>query len=257
MSVADKLAELASDIGDCYGEVQSKGGTIPQNKNTNNLATAIGSIPSGSTPIGQIAITQNGTYDVTDYASASVKTPVESGWATLVTGQETDLYSDSIISLNGTNAFNVRTYITGVNLPNCTSIVSSALGYMPIRYAILPKLRQTSNNLFYSTPRALEYVILNYCTYINQNFGNSNPNFNILMMGYDGVCGVHGTNFLSNTPFRNGDGGTVYVPRKWVADYQNATNWSALESTTFAAIEDNIEFLESLGADVDEWKVAE
>lgn len=72
MSVADKLAALASDIGDCYDEVQSKGGTIPQNKNTNNLATAIATIPTGITPTGQIAITQNGTYDVTAFSSASV-----------------------------------------------------------------------------------------------------------------------------------------------------------------------------------------
>ena len=72
MSVAETIQELATDIGNAYDEVQSKGGTIPQNKDTNNLATAIGTIQTGITPTGQISITQNGTYDVTNYASASV-----------------------------------------------------------------------------------------------------------------------------------------------------------------------------------------
>ena len=72
MSVADTIQELATDISIAYDEVQTKGGTLPQNKNTNNLATAIGTIPTGITPTGTINITENGTYDVTDYASASV-----------------------------------------------------------------------------------------------------------------------------------------------------------------------------------------
>ena len=72
MSVADTIQELATDIGNAYDEVQTKGGTLPQNKNTNNLATAIATIPTGITPTGTLNITQNGTYDVTNCASAAV-----------------------------------------------------------------------------------------------------------------------------------------------------------------------------------------
>lgn len=80
MAVANKLNKLISDIEDAYDAVDSKGGTIPANKNTDNLAGAIGSISTGTTPTGtkQVSITQNGTTteDVTNYASAEIITNV-------------------------------------------------------------------------------------------------------------------------------------------------------------------------------------
>ena len=47
MSIASELTKLETDITNAYSAVQTKGGTIPINKNTNNLATAIGSISGG------------------------------------------------------------------------------------------------------------------------------------------------------------------------------------------------------------------
>lgn len=47
MSVADKLTKLTTDITSAYNSIQSKGGTIPSHKNTDNLSTAISSIPTG------------------------------------------------------------------------------------------------------------------------------------------------------------------------------------------------------------------
>lgn len=85
MAIADKLTKLSIDITNAYTAIDNKGGTIPANKNTDNLASAIGSISTGTTPTGtkQVSITQNGTTteDVTDYASAeiSVNVPMPSG----------------------------------------------------------------------------------------------------------------------------------------------------------------------------------
>ena len=85
MAIADKLTKLSTDITNAYTAIDNKGGTIPANKNTDNLASAIGSISTGTTPTGtkQVSITQNGTTteDVTDYASAeiSVNVPMPSG----------------------------------------------------------------------------------------------------------------------------------------------------------------------------------
>lgn len=47
MSIATNLQKLETDITNAYDAVQTKGGTIPTDKNTNNLATAISSISGG------------------------------------------------------------------------------------------------------------------------------------------------------------------------------------------------------------------
>lgn len=49
MSVADKLEKLTTDITSAYDVIEGKGGTIPEHKNTENLAPAIESIQSGGT----------------------------------------------------------------------------------------------------------------------------------------------------------------------------------------------------------------
>lgn len=65
MSIATSLTKLETDITSAYNAVQTKGGTIPSDKNTDNLATAINSISGGgggSTLITK-SITENGTYN--------------------------------------------------------------------------------------------------------------------------------------------------------------------------------------------------
>ena len=47
MSIASKLTKLQTDISNAYESIETKGGTIPQNKNTENLSTAIQSITTG------------------------------------------------------------------------------------------------------------------------------------------------------------------------------------------------------------------
>lgn len=47
MAVADTLQQLATDIQSAYRSVSDKGGNIPANKNTNNLAESIASISGG------------------------------------------------------------------------------------------------------------------------------------------------------------------------------------------------------------------
>lgn len=67
MSIASELTKLETDITNAYSAVQTKGGTIPADKNTNNLATAISSIPSGgSATLITKTITENGTYNASD-----------------------------------------------------------------------------------------------------------------------------------------------------------------------------------------------
>lgn len=47
MAISDKLTKLATDITNAYDAIDDKGGTIPANKNTDNLENAIRSIENG------------------------------------------------------------------------------------------------------------------------------------------------------------------------------------------------------------------
>ena len=67
------------------------------------MATAIGSISGGITPTGTISITQNGTVDVTNYASASVNVSSASPWV--------DVTPDLANGTNGTGT--ASTYSNG------------------------------------------------------------------------------------------------------------------------------------------------
>lgn len=63
MSIASELSALNGYILGAYDEVNTMGGTVPQNKNMANLATAIGTIPTGGgTTITPLSVTSNGTY---------------------------------------------------------------------------------------------------------------------------------------------------------------------------------------------------
>ena len=73
MSIASEITRINSTIANAYTACNNKGATIPQTQNSANLAAAISSISTGITPSGNKMLTQNGTYDVTDKASASDK----------------------------------------------------------------------------------------------------------------------------------------------------------------------------------------
>ena len=49
MAIVDKLNQLEADIRDAYDSVTEKGGVVPVNQNTHNIATAIDSIPTTPT----------------------------------------------------------------------------------------------------------------------------------------------------------------------------------------------------------------
>ena len=83
MSIATQLVKLENDIRSSYNYINQKGGTIPQDKNSDNLPAAINSIQAGVVPTGTINITQNGIHDVTNYASADVHIAGASGEKTV------------------------------------------------------------------------------------------------------------------------------------------------------------------------------
>ena len=47
MSISNELNTLKANISNAYNAIQAKGGTIPTNKNTQNLSDAINTIQGG------------------------------------------------------------------------------------------------------------------------------------------------------------------------------------------------------------------
>lgn len=72
----DKLVDstqLDADLTTVANAIRTKGGTSAQLSFPSGMAAAIADLPSGGiTPSGSISITENGTYDVEEYAEAVV-----------------------------------------------------------------------------------------------------------------------------------------------------------------------------------------
>lgn len=80
MSVADELTALSTNISSAYDAIETKGGTIPANKNTENLATTIGTIPSGGGGV-YVETTSVGEFsgvgpEETTFTLANLPTPI-------------------------------------------------------------------------------------------------------------------------------------------------------------------------------------
>ena len=68
MSVQSEIDRIITSVGNAYSKVSEKGGTVPASQTVANLATAIDSIPAGSTPSLQsksVTYTANGTATIT------------------------------------------------------------------------------------------------------------------------------------------------------------------------------------------------
>lgn len=86
MAIANEINILKGNIRNAYTSIQNKGGTIPTNKNTENLSSAIDSISAGgTTTLGTKTITTNGVYNASDdnldgYSQVTVDVKTSNAW---------------------------------------------------------------------------------------------------------------------------------------------------------------------------------
>lgn len=110
MSIASELNALNGYILGAYDEINTKGGTVPANKNMANLPTAIESIPAGGSFVGiQREVDANGAYGV----------PTQSATFSLPTGT-TDIKNYALYY-----AFYYCTALTSVDLSSLTTLTGN------------------------------------------------------------------------------------------------------------------------------------
>ena len=194
-------------------ELTDKGST--QADDFSEVAEKISDIQTGVTPTGQIAITQNGTYNITDFSSASVAVPNDdSELVGVLEGTIETIKNVHITTLRQTAFQNIST-IKKIEFPNLTTLPQYA---------------------FYNCTR-LEFADVGKSEVIKTSTFSYCSRLTTVIIRRSTLCELQQIMAFNQTPFRNGTGGTVYVPQALVSSYQNATNWSALESTTFLPIE--------------------
>lgn len=274
MSVADQISALRTNLSNAYDAIETAGGTVPQNKNAANLATAVATISGGGS--------------------------ANNNWSEVMSGQSSALYDNDITALRDSalNRGNLNIgYLTSVSMPSLTSLGASALANQAVLTSAsfpnvttsgaavftncpllatvsLPKLQSLSDSLFSSCYALTEAILPSinviggavspaygvfsgagtYAVIKKIDIGNSSTA--ITGKGFGSDC-FRGTGHLealiirspqmvpiatatsgvfTNSTIASGTG-YIYVPSSLVDTYKVANTWSTYASQ-IRAIED-------------------
>ena len=193
-------------------------------------------------PSGTKTITENGTYDVKSYASATVNVKggdvdhsVEDSFITRTFSSYTN---DRVTSI-GDYAFYYCSRLISVNFQNCTSIGSEAFnGCKSLTSVSFPVCSYIGGNAFQYCPSltraAFGFDIPSTSTtikvYIHETAFASCTKLTQLILYYPSVATLSNINAFASTPMSistlTGSFGSIYVPASLVNAYKSATNWA-------------------------------
>ena len=145
------------------------------------------------------------------------------------------------VTSTDTHVFMNCTNLTEAYFPKLTTIAQNTFGgcgFKKILGSYFPNVTRLSSTSNFSNCKNLEIAEFNKLNYMTWNCFSNCAKLKTLILRGDSLCTLSNVDNFTGTPFRNGEVGTVYVPQAYIEEYKSATNWSALESTTFRAIED-------------------
>ncbi|MBR1763484.1 MAG: leucine-rich repeat protein [Eubacterium sp.] len=201
----------------------------------------------------------------------------------LITNQLTEISDETITSLRYYAFYNLSN-LESVSLPNlkqgvyygfagCSKLTNVYLpnmyngnslfgrymfsGCTSLKFIELPKVNRVVYTMFANCSNLETISSTNLSLIENYSVSGCSKLSNLVLKG-NRVTSLESADSLNGTPFKTGNngGGTAYVPKNLIINYQADAVWIQIPYVTFLAIEDNIEKLRALGADVSDYEEA-
>ena len=182
-----------------------------------NFASASVSVPIPSgyiQPTGTSSITSNGIYDITSFASVDVNVSGGGGGGdhdaedSIIARTISGAYENSRVTAIGRHAFANCSSLTSVNFPNVTTIQSHAFfNCKELNTISFPNAASISGSAFYGCSSLMSAYFLRSIT------------------TYLGSADAFTNTPMSNSTY-TGSFGSIYVPASLVSTYKTKTYWS-------------------------------